>query len=143
MPREATRTPANYRLMSWLAAGLLLSMVATAGPLTLRGDQGPGLRPVFEYVVDERGAYTLDQVQHLPASAFRTSGRDGAALGFLQGAVWLRFDVFNQSGPETTWLLQFTDALLDDIRVYQQSAAGSWYETRLGDRQPLARDAVD
>ena len=144
MSREATRSSGRLRLTFWLCVGLLVSAFAVAGPLELQGERGSGYRPVFEYLVDARGDYTLEQVQRTPASGFRSSGLNGVALGFLKGAVWLRFDVLNRSGPETTWLLEFTDALLDDVRVYQQSDDGTWRETRLGDRQPLASsDAVD
>ena len=143
MSREATRSPSQLRLTFWLCVGLLVSAFAAAAPLELHGERGSGYRPVFDYLVDVKGDYSLVQVQRMPTSEFRSSGEHGVALGFIKGAVWLRFDVLNLSGPESTWLLEFTDALLDDVRVYQQLDDGRWRETRLGDQQPLASDAVD
>jgi signal transduction histidine kinase/class 3 adenylate cyclase len=110
----------------------------------LRGEQGDGYRPVFEYLVDDQGTLTPEQVSRLPSGEFRTSGANGVALGFVKGAVWLRFEVLDDGGgSERGWLLEFSDPLLDDIRVYQQSPGGGWRETRLGDQQPLATEAVD
>ena len=131
------------RLGCLLWIGLLVSTFAVAGPLELRDEQGSGYRPVFEYLVDEGGAATLPEIRKLPDDAFRTSGPRGVALGFIKGAVWLRFDVLNRSVGDTTWLLQLTDPLLDDIQVYQEMAGGQWRESRMGDRHALAPDAVD
>ncbi len=143
MSREATGYRGRLRTVLWLCFGLALCGVAAARPVVLQGERGNGHQVQFDYAVDAGGDYTLEQVRQLPASDFRNSGRDGAALSFLKGAVWLRFTVVNESSPGTTWLLQFTDALLDDVRVYQQTEGGGWKETRLGDQQPLAADAVD
>ncbi|MCJ7451238.1 MAG: hypothetical protein MUO39_02015, partial [Steroidobacteraceae bacterium] len=104
------------RLGSLLSFGLLLSAFASAEPLELRDGQGPGYRPTFEYLVDESGETTLAEIQQLPDDAFRRSGPRGVALGFIKGAVWLRFDVLNRSVKENAWLLQVTDPLLDDVQ---------------------------
>lgn len=141
--REATGTLRRLRLLFWSCAALFCSALATAAPLELRGEQGGGYRPVFEYLVDDDGRYTLADVQQLPPEAFRTSGTRGVALGFIKGAVWLRFDAVNLASAETTWLLQVTDPLLDDIRVYQRAGDGPWQETQLGDHHALAPEAVD
>ena len=141
--REATGYRPALRTALWLCFCLLLSGIATARPVVMQGEQGRGFQLEFEYLVDPDGHYTLEQVQRRPDSDFRSSGPDGAALSFQKGAVWLRFSVVNQSSPGTAWLLQFNDALLDDIRVYQPTGDGGWHETRLGDQQRLPADAVD
>ena len=111
----------------WLV--LLASPFANAEPIELRDGKGTGYRPAFEYLVDESGKATLAEIEQLPGDAFRTSGRRGIALGFIKGAVWLRFEVLNRSVSDTTWLLQVTDPLLDDIQVYQEIAGGRWRVT--------------
>ena len=141
--REATGTLRRLRLLLWSCAALFCSALATAAPVELRGEQGSGYRPVFEYLVDDGGSRTLADVRQLPADAFRASGSRGVALGFVEGAVWLRFEVVNLGAAETAWLLQFTDPLLDDIRVFQRAGDGPWQETQLGDHHPLAAEAVD
>ena len=130
--------------LGWLLAiGLLIGGLASAEPLELRDEQGTGYRPAFEYLVDEGGEATLSEIQQLPDDAFRSSGPRGIALGFIKGAVWLRFEVLNRSVRDTVWLLQVTDPLLDDIQVYQEIAGGQWRESRLGDHHSLSPDAVD
>ena len=140
---EATGSNGRWRPVFWIWLGLLCSTLARAAPLELAGEQGDGYRPVFQYVLDAAGRKSLAQVQQLPESAFKSSGPHGIALGFIKAAVWLRFDVRNRSGPNTPWLLQFTDPLLDDIRVYQESSDGQWHESRLGDHLQPTPDAVD
>jgi two-component system sensor histidine kinase ChiS len=122
---------------------LLWGALAPAAPLLLEGEHGDGQRPAFEYLVDDGGTLTADAVRQLPSSAFHTSDRHGITLGFIRDAVWLRFQVEHRSAGEPTWLLQFTDPLLDDIRVYQELPDGGWQETQLGDHHPLAPEAVD
>ncbi|MFO1394028.1 MAG: 7TM diverse intracellular signaling domain-containing protein [Steroidobacteraceae bacterium] len=141
--REATGTFRRMRLVFWACVGVLCSAVATAGPLVLEGEQGHGYSPAFLYLVDDAATMTPAEIRRLPASEFRQSRSNGIALGFIKGAVWLRFDVLNRSSAETPWLLEFADPLLDDIRVYQQSPNGEWRESRLGDKQDPSPDVVD
>jgi len=140
---EATAFGRRLRLFCWLCVGLFSSVVALSRPLELQGEQGSGYRPQFQYLVDESGDRTLADIQRLPGSEFRTSGPHGVTLGFIKEPVWLRFDVLNRGGPDTSWLLQFTDPLLDDVRVYQESGDGQWRESRLGDHVQPTPDAVD
>jgi len=140
---EATEFVGRLRLFCWLFAGLSFSALAMAEPLELRGEQGSGHRVSFEYLVDDTGEATLEQIRHVPDSAFKTSGPRGIALGFIKGAVWLRFEVLNRSSPDTPWLLQVADPLLDEVRVYQESGDGRWRESRLGDHLQPTPDAVD
>ena len=140
---EATGYRGVLRTLLALCLGLAFGAAALAEPVVLEGERGEGHQLQFEYLIDDGGQYTLDQVRQLPDGEFRSSGANGAALSFQKGAVWLRFTVLNESSPGTAWLLEFTDALLDDIRVYQSTADGGWRETRLGDQLPLAADAID
>ncbi|MFO1406582.1 MAG: 7TM diverse intracellular signaling domain-containing protein [Steroidobacteraceae bacterium] len=131
------------RLVFWACVCVLSGTVATAAPLVLEGEQGRGYDPSFLYLVDPAATLTPAEVRRLPPSEFRHGGSNGVALGFMKGAVWLRLDVLNRSGADTPWLLEFTDPLLDDIRVYQQVPGGEWRESRLGDKQKPSPDAVD
>lgn len=143
MTREATGTLRRMRRLFWPCIVLLWGTLASAAPLVLEGEHGTAHRPAFEYLVESGGALTPDEVRGLPSSAFRTSDRNGITLGFIREAVWLRFQVENRSDGEPSWLLEFTDPLLDDIRVYQELPGGGWQETQLGDHHPLAPEAVD
>ena len=105
-------------------------------------EEGP-TRPALSYFFDDSGELPLEGVLSRPDSDFLEAGKGGLALGFTRDVLWLRFDVIDRAGPEVDWLLQVNDALLDDIRVYQQEASGQWVEKRLGDQGETAPDAVD
>ena len=121
---QATATTRRLRLLACLCIGFASCTFAVA--------EAAEDRPVFEYLVDEQGEKTLGEIQKSANSAFQKSGRTGVTLSFIKGAVWLRFSPPIDSDPDTTWLLQFADPLLDDIRVYQELSSGQWLESRLG-----------
>ena len=52
--------------------------------------------------------------------------------GFTAAAVWLRFDVEQPRAAQREWLLEVDNALLDDVRLYQQDADGRWTNLRAG-----------
>jgi hypothetical protein len=140
---EATAYTGGLRRLCWLCMALFSSAFALAEPLELRGEEGRGHRPEFQYLVDETGERTLAEIRQLPDAAFRRSGANGVTLAFIPGAVWVRFEVLNRSPPDTNWLLQIADPLLDDIRVYQELDDGTFRESRLGDRVQPTADVVD
>ncbi|MEP4485537.1 MAG: 7TM diverse intracellular signaling domain-containing protein [Halioglobus sp.] len=111
--------------------------------LELTGTEAGPTRPALSYLFDDDGELPLEAVISRPDADFTDSGVGGLALGFTRRVLWLRLDVINSAEPDTDWLLQVNDALLDDIRVYQKSANGEWLETRLGDNNAQAINAVD
>ena len=127
-----------------LLLAVVLSTAASAAPVVLNEQQSHPQHLAFDYLIDEGGTASLSDIQQLPDAAYQRSKEQGITLAFMKSAVWLRFDVINNSAPETTWLLQVMDPLLDDIRVYQQQASGKWSEHRLGDhgQSPEAVDAL-
>lgn len=122
---------------------LLWGVPALGAAIELKGETTESYHPLFAYFVDPAAKATLAQVQDLPEQAFEASGPRGITLGFTKAAVWLRFDVVNRSLPDTTWLLQISDPLLDDIRVFQERGNGQWRETWLGDQAPRSPEAVE
>ncbi|TQV77844.1 helix-turn-helix domain-containing protein [Denitrobaculum tricleocarpae] len=48
------------------------------------------------------------------------------------GALWFRFDVTNPSDLEKRWFVTTMEAIVDDIRLYEQTAAGLTLVSRTG-----------
>ena len=58
-------------------------------------------------------------------------------VGFTPAAIWLRAEVVRTGLAPTQWLLEVTNPLHDDLRLYTQASDGSFTERRAGDQ--LAR----
>ncbi len=142
-PDEATRSRGGRPAVWCTLLALLSGVPAFGAAIQLKGETTESYHPLFAYVVDQGAAATLAQVEQLPEQVFEAGGPRGITLGFTKAAVWLRFDVVNRSPPDTTWLLQISDPLLDDIRVFQELGNGQWRETRLGDQAPQSPEAVE
>lgn len=61
--------------------------------------------------------------------------------GFTQDALWLRVKVERPAGSPREWILEVNNAVLDDVRLYRRTAAGTWEEHRAGEDIP--RDQWD
>lgn len=48
------------------------------------------------------------------------------SAGYTQDAVWLRLDVARAAAAPDEWVLRFSNAVLDDVRLYRWDAAGHW-----------------
>lgn len=97
----------------WAQAPLLLS--AGAGQLSGSGH--------FTWLRDPSG-------QLGPEAAFASAAwRDLPGMvraGYTADAVWLRLEVNRQPEAPNEWMLSFTNALLDDVRLYRPDGAGGW-----------------
>ena len=60
-------------------------------------------------------------------------------LGFTPAAIWLRVEVARTPSAPDHWLLEVTNPLHDDLRLYTQAADGSFIERRAGDHLPRDR----
>lgn len=132
---QATPTIRRLRLLACLCCGLAVCGSAIAQPVEQQ--------PIFEYLIDEQGDESLAEILERPDSDYVRSGKTGVTLNFMTGAVWLRFEAPIDSDPDAAWLLQFSDPLLDDIRVYQDLGPDGWQESQLGDHYAGSPDAVD
>lgn len=47
-------------------------------------------------------------------------------LGFTDDAIWLRLNVQRGAAEPVRWLLTLSNALLDDVRLYQRDPSGHW-----------------
>ena len=49
-------------------------------------------------------------------------------LGYTHDAVWVRLTVQRPAEAAPDWLIQFSHALIDDVRLYRQDAHGHWQQ---------------
>ena len=64
-------------------------------------------------------------------------------LGFTPAAIWLRVVVARNASAPNHWLLEVTNPLHDDLRLYTQTADGSFTERRAGDHLPREQWEMD
>lgn len=62
-------------------------------------------------------------------------------LGFTPDALWLRVRIERPAASPRQWILEVNNAVLDDVRLYQRTAAGTWEAHRAGEDVP--RDQWD
>jgi two-component system, sensor histidine kinase LadS len=108
--------------------------------LDLRADH-PDVIPVSELsvLIDPGGELVADQ-------ALNRLRRDDATritswpptYGFANGAYWFHLNVFNESHPDSRWLLVIEYALLDQLDLFVYDANGARQHQRGGDREPFA-----
>lgn len=67
--------------------------------------------------LDAEAAGNMGTWQPLPGSV---------KLGYTNDAVWLRLTVRREENAPTQWLLNFSNALLDDVRLYRRDRSGQW-----------------
>ena len=120
---------------------LLLTPMAQAQtvPLnttTTRVEMGSTL----EWLSDEGGQLNISDVA--VSSAFKPLAGE-LNLGFTRAAIWLRVVVARTHSAPNRWLLEVTNPLHDDLRLYTQAANGSFTERRAGDRLPRERWEMD
>ncbi|CAM4390185.1 histidine kinase [Comamonas aquatilis] len=102
----AAGTPASAQPVLQLDAA---SSISTGGYLALLRDSG-GL-------MDADTAARATSWRALPGSV---------KLGYTDDAVWLRLNVQRSEEAQTRWLLKFSSALLDDVRLYRRDRYGNW-----------------
>ncbi len=81
---------------------------------------------------DPTRALTIDQAA---ASDFQPLNQ-AFSLGFTQDAVWLRITVDRRADATDEWWLEIQQPMMEDIRLYEQSADGAFRERRGGEIYP-------
>ncbi|RUO39802.1 hypothetical protein CWE15_08565 [Aliidiomarina taiwanensis] len=112
-----------------LLAGLFL-LLSTSVPTAVAEQLGS-----LEYLLDETGTYSLEQVVALPQQHWAEVQEEKLSAGYDQRPYWVRASIPNS---EERRLLHIAYPLLDSIHVYfvQQGELVSFYE--LGDHLPFS-----
>lgn len=136
--RPAFRVPAGMRPVARgaLLCLLALSAILLYGPMISRID---GISPSQDHVmqravlVDHSGALDIEQAS---AGEFTPVG-DFLSGGYSDSIFWLRILV---EKPESArrLILRVRPTYLDEVTLYESTAAGGWKSSVTGDRIPLA-----
>ncbi len=129
--------PLRLLCLLWLA---LVSVHAWAQtPLVLSPEMTRAdLAPHLSLLRDAGGAMGVADVAGSPGWQ---ALRGAFNRGFTQEALWLRVQIERPAGSPREWILEVNNAVLDDVRLYQRTAAGTWEEHRAGEDIP--RDQWD
>lgn len=90
--------------------------VSGSGHLSMLRDPGAQLTP--------DAALASQQWQAIPAAL---------SAAYTKDAIWLRMVVERQADAPQEWFLRFTNALLDDVRLYMPNGAHGWHEQIAGE----------
>ena len=112
-------------------------------------------QPVLDLQADTRKAMASGHLSMLrdpagqltPDAALAAAGWQEipAALsaGYTNDVIWLRLPVQRQADAPQDWFMRFTNALLDDVRLYRPDGTGGWQEQRAGENAGRASWPVD
>ncbi|MGE0733171.1 MAG: 7TM-DISM domain-containing protein [Alphaproteobacteria bacterium] len=96
-----------------------------------------------EYYEDRSKQLSVGDVDKIDFNArFRQIVDPSASFGFSTAAVWLRFQVRNQSTKQDMFLLEVGHPSLDKVEVFVPQAAGDYAIKVAGDRVPASRREI-
>lgn len=127
---------------------LLLALLGLAGRAAaaqpaMRLDPGASVSTSghMEMLRDPAGRLHADAAMAEPAWQALPGSVD---VGYTRDVLWLRLSVRRGAQTPDHWLLAFSNALLDDVRLYQRDAGGNWRQmARSGDGLPRALWPID
>jgi signal transduction histidine kinase len=104
------------------------------------GEPRVSLAGYLEWLKDESGGMTLDEVRQ--RDDFKPL-RGNLSAGFTDAAVWLRFDVRSEARAPVEWVLELTNAVLDDVRLFVPRGDGTYLQQRSGEDLPREQWMID
>lgn len=116
------------------AASALVELAPGAGGVAVARD--------LLYLRDDSGALGLEQVQALPASAWRRNDADVFSRGYNDAAWWLRFDLRRPGSSADHDLLEIAYPVLDHVEAWVLQEGRVLARYRMGDKQPFASRPV-
>lgn len=126
------------RLLSFLLFLLFSSSSGAQASLPLdAGVTHAELWPYTRLLRDPNGTMRIDDAIAAERSAVPLSAPFN--VGFTQDALWLRIELTRREGAAQDWLLEVNNAVMDDVRLYQQNEFGAWVERRAGEEVPRAQ----
>jgi len=113
----------------------VLGLESTGQPLFLGG--------YWSILDDPDGSLSLADVSSAEyQQQFVGSDANGLSRGYIDGVIWLRFQLANRNSEQRDWLLELDYPLLDDVQVSTRlltpGGPGKWTTTHTGDRLPYA-----
>lgn len=129
-------------LPSWQAAAQPAVGLPAQSPLVLGGVEVLNTSGHLDWLVDAQGA--LDAVQASQAAGWAPLPGHLSA-GYTDDVVWLRLRLRLQAPGQGQWMLQVTNAVLDDVRMFVQAPGevGWHFAGASGERVPRRLWPVD
>lgn len=136
--------PANFflRWLVLLAITLAAPLAALAQPALMLGEAEGKLSSNGHLALLRDTGGTLTPAQAQAADGWQPLA-GAVKAGYTHDTLWLRLEVERLPGAPVEWVVNFTNALLDDVRLYRAGADGVWLEQHAGEDVPRARWEVD
>ena len=116
-----------------------------SSPVIVREQEFPiNISKDLEYIEDEKGEFTFDQVRGKDAGAWKRIGADNVNFGYTRSAYWFRFTIEDVRISQGRLLLEIDFPTLDYVDFYYAGSRG-WYEViQTGDRRSFfTREIAD
>ncbi|MGJ7526703.1 7TM diverse intracellular signaling domain-containing protein [Variovorax sp. GB1P17] len=103
--------------------GIATPCVVQAAPLRLDPRESVDSHGHLSMLRDPGGRLGADEA----AAATGWKSLPGAVnAGYTTDTLWIRLDVQRSADAPHQWLVQFSNALLDDVQMYREDAPGQW-----------------
>lgn len=123
-----------------IAGAAVCALPASAGTVTVAaGEFHRDLGRDIEYYRDKSGKLTIDDIRHLPDSAFSPSRFDIPNFSFTPDHVWLRLRVHWQEPERKGYTVWQQYPLTDHFTFYRPNDDGSYTASRTGDQYPFSQ----
>lgn len=130
----AFRLMITIRLFFIFLALLGYGVCAQAAPLQLFTAAGATATTGYLQRLDDQGG-VLTPEQALQAEGWQ-SLPSSLSAGFTRSHVWLRVNILPMGAGTQRWRLRLSNALVDDVRLYQRDELGAWRLQRAGEDLP-------
>ncbi|WP_419690394.1 7TM-DISM domain-containing protein [Burkholderia theae] len=125
-----------FILFSW-ASGAFAST-----PIPLPDGGRVNIQAGWDLLRDPGNALTVEQISGAEIARRFVGQTSEPALGYVNGAVWLRLTVMRPASAPPMWLLELRSSLLNDVTLYVPQPDGGYRRHVAGDRKPVEQRDV-
>lgn len=108
-----------------------------ATPITLPDGGQVGIRNGWDLLRDPANTLTVERMSQPEIARAFVGQTSEPALGYVNGAVWLRVTVMRPASAPPMWLLELRSSLLNDVTLYMPKPGGGYQRHVAGDRKPV------
>ncbi|VWC25560.1 histidine kinase [Burkholderia lata] len=108
-----------------------------ATPITLPDGGQVGIRNGWDLLRDPGDTLTVERMSQPEIARAFVGQTSEPALGYVNGAAWLRLTVTRPASAPPMWLLELRSSLLNDVTLYVPQPDGGYQRHVAGDRKPV------
>ncbi|WP_423372504.1 7TM-DISM domain-containing protein [Burkholderia sp. LMG 32019] len=123
-------------LFSWTSCAF------ASAPIALPDGGQVGIRTGWDLLRDPGNTLTVEQLSRPEIARAFVGQTSEPALGYVNGAAWLRLTVMRPASAPPMWLLELRSSLLNDVTLYVPQPGGGYRRHVAGDRKPVAQRDV-